>query len=219
MLNRAPCSRRRSPGVTPLDQDRVHHEPPPPPSRVNVVTTSRSFSASSLSDVAPPHLALEGSDEATYLKPGMTSKTLRDLRRGRWLVQAHLDLHGMQRDEARHQVSAFLSECLALGHRCARIVHGKGLGLAWTYPDTEKTGAGLADTTPGSARLLPGTRRGRRRGRSCRAAAGATLTQKPVRAAPIRLRPCRSRRYGCERSARRAGRISFHRRSFLCAPP
>lgn len=70
---------------------------------------------------------LEGGDEPNYLRQGLASSVLKDLRRGRWVVQDHIDLHGMNREEARSQLAAFLHECRKNGIRCVRIVHGKGL--------------------------------------------------------------------------------------------
>lgn len=70
---------------------------------------------------------LEGGDEPNYLRHGMALGVLKDLRRGRWVVQANLDLHGMNREEARQQLAVFLHECQKEGVRCARVVHGKGL--------------------------------------------------------------------------------------------
>ena len=58
----------------------------------------------------------------------MPRLTLRKLRRGHWVVQAQLDLHGMTSDEARMNLVAFLNACKKNGHRCIRIIHGKGLG-------------------------------------------------------------------------------------------
>lgn len=121
--------------TVPLTLDRVHHEPPPPPAIPRSrQRDERAALGESLSDVDPLHLALEGGDEAAWLKPGMAPRVLKDLRRGRWVVQAHLDLHGMVRDEARHAVAAFLADCLADGRRCVRIVHGKGLGSPGRVP-------------------------------------------------------------------------------------
>jgi DNA-nicking Smr family endonuclease len=54
------------------------------------------------------------------------------------VVQSHLDLHGMNRDEARHHVALFLAECLQQGQRCVRIVHGKGLGSPGREPVLKK---------------------------------------------------------------------------------
>jgi DNA-nicking Smr family endonuclease len=71
---------------------------------------------------------LETGEEAAFIRPGLPRRVLTDLRRGRWVRQAELDLHGMNRDEARSALVAFLNNCLLRGHRCVRIIHGKGLG-------------------------------------------------------------------------------------------
>ena len=71
---------------------------------------------------------LETGEEAAFIRPGLPRRVLTDLRRGRWVRQAELDLHGLNRDEARSALVAFLNNCLLRGHRCVRIIHGKGLG-------------------------------------------------------------------------------------------
>ena len=81
---------------------------------------------------------VEGGDEAAWVSSGIARTVLRDLRRGRWVVQADLDLHGMNRDEARHQSATFLAECLRQGYRCVRVVHGKGLGSPGREPVLKK---------------------------------------------------------------------------------
>ncbi|MDR2000748.1 MAG: Smr/MutS family protein, partial [Zoogloeaceae bacterium] len=122
-----------------LTSDRVHHEPPPPPAwprqrqRDERAALTESITAPDLLD-----LHLEGGDEAAWLLTGISSAVLRDLRRGRWVVQADVDLHGMNREEARHHVTLFLTECLKHGYRCVRIVHGKGLGSPRREPVLKK---------------------------------------------------------------------------------
>ena len=75
--------------------------------------------------------ALDSGTELSYLKEGYPRDTLRKLRRGHWVVQAELDLHGMNRYEARDAVAAFLNES---PRRCVRIIHGKGLGSRQREP-------------------------------------------------------------------------------------
>ena len=54
------------------------------------------------------------------------------------MVQAEIDLHGMNRDEAHRQIAVFLAECLQRGHRCVRVVHGKGLRSPGREPVLKK---------------------------------------------------------------------------------
>ena len=56
------------------------------------------------------------------------------LRKGQWAVQAQIDLHGLRTDEARQTLGRFVHDCHALGLRCVRVVHGKGLGSPGKTP-------------------------------------------------------------------------------------
>jgi DNA-nicking Smr family endonuclease len=81
----------------------------------------------SLSDHVPFEVGLETGDELVFLRDGLSNMVLRELRRGHWVTQDQLDLHGLRSEEARQLLVAFLNEALAKGWRCVRIVHGKGL--------------------------------------------------------------------------------------------
>jgi len=135
--------------ATPIVSDRVRHEPPPPPPIPRQLRRDeRAALAESLRQSDLLDLRLEGGDEAAWLRPGMSPSVLKDLRRGRWVVQAHLDLHGMNREQARQQVALFVAECIAQGRRCVRIVHGKGLGSPGREPVLKKLALGwLAQKT------------------------------------------------------------------------
>lgn len=121
--------------ATPITTDRVHHEPEPAPAypRQRELDESAALKESLYgSDLLDLHL--EGGDEAAWLRPGIARSVLRDLRRGRWVVQDHLDLHGHNREEARVAFGEFLAEALRRDKRCLRIVHGKGLGSPGREP-------------------------------------------------------------------------------------
>jgi DNA-nicking Smr family endonuclease len=124
--------------ATPIASDKVHHQPPPPPAIPR--SRERDERAALAESLAGEllDLQLEGGDVAAWARPGLSPNVLRDLRRGRWVVQEHLDLHGMNREEARRQVALFIAECLAHGRRCVRIVHGKGLGSPGREPVLKK---------------------------------------------------------------------------------
>jgi DNA-nicking Smr family endonuclease len=51
---------------------------------------------------------------------------LEDLRSGRFSVQAHLDLHGLNLQEARFALEEFLYESVRSGFTCVRVIHGRG---------------------------------------------------------------------------------------------
>lgn len=84
--------------------------------------------ADSLSDPVQWDDGQETGEELVFLRPGMQRDTLRKLRRGAWVLQAELDLHGLTSTEARQAVAQFLTLCRQQGRRCVRIIHGKGLG-------------------------------------------------------------------------------------------
>lgn len=61
-------------------------------------------------------------------------RILHKLRRGELALQAHVDLHGLNREEARERVAAFIRKCFGEGKRCVLIVHGRGLGSKDNIP-------------------------------------------------------------------------------------
>jgi DNA-nicking Smr family endonuclease len=58
---------------------------------------------------------------------GLDHQLVRKLRRGEFAVQAHVDLHGMTREEAKRTIEAFLRSSRNAGKRCVLVVHGRGL--------------------------------------------------------------------------------------------
>src|SRR5919201_6910091 len=78
--------------------------------------------------------ALDAGNELVYLREGLQREVLRKLRRGHWVVEAELDLHGMNRHVAAVSVAEFLRHCRRRGRGCVRIVHGKGLGSRQREP-------------------------------------------------------------------------------------
>lgn len=116
-------------GVAPLPPaNRAAVEPPPPaPEPRQHVADERQALADSL---AEPDAALlqESGGEDTWAAPGISRRTLLDLRRGRWVAEAELDLHGMKRDQARAALDGFIARSLAERKRVVRVIHGRGLG-------------------------------------------------------------------------------------------
>jgi DNA-nicking Smr family endonuclease len=98
-----------------------------PPLPLSLFQDERKAVLESLTDPLPFDADTESGEELSYVRPGINRQVLRRLRRGEWVTQAELDLHGLNRNEARLELASFLLECRHQGIRCVRIVHGKGL--------------------------------------------------------------------------------------------
>lgn len=108
---------------------RIHHPPlRPKPIPKQFLLDEQQALADSLSDHFIPAHEIETGEELLYLRDGHSPDILNKLRRGHWVIQAAIDLHGLISDEARKYVSEFIHDCKKRNIRCVRIVHGKGLG-------------------------------------------------------------------------------------------
>ena len=117
-------AKRLPPARTPPS---VAAKPKPRPVPVKRLEDERNALAESqLSDMTPESL-LDTDEALSFARHGISSDTLRKLRRGHWVVQASLDLHGLRSDEARAAYTEFLKHCGHRELRCVRIIHGKGL--------------------------------------------------------------------------------------------
>ena len=65
---------------------------------------------------------------------GIDRRLVRKLRRGEYAVQAHLDLHGLNREQARAEVASFIRKSHLHGKRCVLIVHGRGMRSEGNIP-------------------------------------------------------------------------------------
>ncbi len=104
------------------------YKPKPKPIPLQFIRDEQQALVDSLSDHYIPAHEIETGEELLYLRDGHSPDILSKLRRGHWVIQAKIDLHGLISDEARLYVSSFISDCKKRGIRCVRIVHGKGLG-------------------------------------------------------------------------------------------
>ena len=87
-----------------------------------------------ISDGFDAESLLDTDDALSFRRRGVGIEVVRKLRRGVWVLQGELDLHGLRRDEARERLAAFLRESMKKGVRCVRIVHGKGHGSPGREP-------------------------------------------------------------------------------------
>lgn len=113
------------------DVEAIHHTPKHVPDQCMPSTRPRSREADDaavmleLFDDDPERM--ETGEDLYFARDGIQTRVMRRLRRGHYRCQAYLDLHGSFVDTARKQVARFLYESCNSGHRCVRIVHGKGL--------------------------------------------------------------------------------------------
>lgn len=82
----------------------------------------------SLSDEFDVESLLDTDAALSFTRTGVGPDVVRKLRKGHWVIQDQLDLHGMRREQARDSVAEFLRKATRRGLRCVRIIHGKGLG-------------------------------------------------------------------------------------------
>lgn len=71
---------------------------------------------------------LEATAILSYQRPGVQHGVYRQLRLGKYSIEARLDLHRMRVEQARMSVYQFIRDCLENDIRCALITHGKGEG-------------------------------------------------------------------------------------------
>jgi len=114
--------------IVPARRRAPRRAPPPAPIPQQSRRDERAALAETLHGPVSVEDALESGEELAFLRDGLSRQVLRRMRRGHWVVEDDLDLHGMNRAQAAIGVAEFLRRCALRGRRCVRIVHGKGLG-------------------------------------------------------------------------------------------
>ena len=109
---------------------------PPPHPRQHIEDEREALELSKYGAEPAPHswdIGQELEGEQTFVRRGLGRDVLVKLRRGHWVVQAVIDLHGMTTSEAHDVLADFLLDARNRGLRCVRVIHGKGL----TSPNRE----------------------------------------------------------------------------------
>ncbi len=73
-------------------------------------------------------------DALSFMAPGLQHNVLKKLRKGQFGLDAEIDLHGLNSNEAKRQLLHFLHDCVEDGCRCVHIVHGKGYRSVDNHP-------------------------------------------------------------------------------------
>ncbi|HEY8101205.1 MAG TPA: Smr/MutS family protein [Burkholderiaceae bacterium] len=112
----------------PAPNKTVLKTPPPLPIPRQHLADERAALAESLSDEFTLETLLDSDEALSFARNGIGPDVMRKLRRGHWVIQDQLDLHGLRTDEARVALAEFLRDAGKRGLRCVRVIHGKGLG-------------------------------------------------------------------------------------------
>lgn len=130
-------------GVVPLARTRPERVPPAPPAKgpARFLAQEEFEAYAQLVDLVEG----EGAFELTYSDEyadgsivGLSPEILKKLRRGDFSYQDHIDLHGLNRKEAREVVTRFILQSFAAGCRCILIISGRGLNSADKQPVLKK---------------------------------------------------------------------------------
>ena len=125
--------RQAADDVRRIENDRTHPVRTRRASRSRGRTTDGAPSAKGLAesqwtaDIGP-------GDVLSFVRGGVRRRELARLRRGRFPVEASLDLHGRVVADAVVALGHFLEDSVRRGRRCVRIVHGKGFGSRGGQP-------------------------------------------------------------------------------------
>lgn len=67
-------------------------------------------------------------DIISFQRPGVQHGVYKNLRMGKYTIDARLDLHKLTVEKARHEIYQFIQDCVANDVRTALVTHGKGEG-------------------------------------------------------------------------------------------
>lgn len=73
-------------------------------------------------------IGVDSEEELSFAQSGVQTTVMRKLRRGQYTIEAELDLHKMNSEQAQEALRDFITQCQHLHIRCVRVIHGKGLG-------------------------------------------------------------------------------------------
>ena len=119
--------RRAMAGVRPLPMRPAAPARPRPRAVARLTRADRHDLLHESHAMAADPAVLETDGELTFRRPHVRDEAFRKLRRGRFAVEAEIDLHGLHRHAAQEALRQFLNDCVHRGLRCVRVIHGKGL--------------------------------------------------------------------------------------------
>lgn len=117
--------------VSPVRTGKGLAPPKQPPSAAELRIVDAEIEAfTQLSELVAGEGPFDLADSDEYVQGslgGLDERILQRLRAGEYSVQAHLDLHGMVKAEAKEALERFIAAERVKGHRCVLVVTGRGL--------------------------------------------------------------------------------------------
>ena len=77
---------------------------------------------------------IQSDEHLFFSQQGIQPKLIKQLKRGKIMIDDRLDLHGLKQQQAHIIINEFIEQQVELSHRCAIIIHGKGTGSYNQYP-------------------------------------------------------------------------------------
>lgn len=117
-------------GVAPLGAPKRSRVAPVAPERAPKRVSDDAEVLAELADLCDGAGTFEWADTDEHIEgiaDGVDRRLLKRLRAGDFAIQAHVDLHGLTRAEAKDKVSRFVDDARRAGHRTVLVVHGRGL--------------------------------------------------------------------------------------------
>ncbi|MFT5880535.1 MAG: DNA-nicking Smr family endonuclease [Moritella sp.] len=115
-------------GIKPLSQDTIRLKKiraNKPKLQINDVIRQESAQREHFfSDQFEPHIEDEG--PTRYVREGISHYELKKLRRGDYEPELLLDLHGVNQEAAKVEISSLITECRKQHIKCCSIMHGHG---------------------------------------------------------------------------------------------
>lgn len=117
--------------VAPVRPTAGRAPPAPPPSAAALrLPSEEAESLARLAELVSGEGEFDFADSDEFIEGavhGFDANVLRKLRAGEFSTQAHVDLHGLTRDEAKAALERFVQKSRVDGHRCVLVVTGRGL--------------------------------------------------------------------------------------------
>ena len=113
-------------GVKKLHQDTIIQKPKRDTTQKDIRRTFREAKDNEFffSDEFVPHLEEEG--PTRYARDDVSKYEVKRLRRGVYVPDVYLDMHGMTQQEAKAELGAMIAHCVKENVHCACVMHGIG---------------------------------------------------------------------------------------------